>query len=793
MTRVLRSAKRRERTLGFCLASLIGAVFALGVGVPARAAAVPSDPILSSAPIEGYGFDAQVTSGYARDVCFGSLREGTQAAWNYIDSVFAWATSGTLYSCREMWTGSCNGTSVNPNTNPYFYSNGCWSNHAQGRGIDVMVGGYAPATEPLARGNALVNWLLQADSGGNRHARARRLGVQQIIWNDRCWTSKPLDQNVMTASAMRLCYIENHRNHVHLDLTIQGANGLTSAYTGAAGPAERVVRTHLADLDGDRMAELIYVYNDGMVRAWKGTGAGAYDLVHPVVLSNQFSDGNRVQFADLTADGRAELIYVYPDGNVRGWLNTAGLADFRINQGAGSNPDVLLSNQFSDGTRVQFADLTADGRAELIYVYPDGNVRGWLNTAGLADFRINQGAGSNPDVLLSNQFSDGTRVQFADLTADGRAELIYVYPDGNVRGWLNTAGLADFRINQGAGSNPDVLLSNQFSDGTRVQFADLTADGRAELIYVYPDGNVRGWLNTAGLADFRINQSSVVLSNQLSHDTRLHFADLDGDRMAELIYVYNDGMVRAWKGTGAGAYDLVHPVVLSNQFSDGTRVQFADLTADGRAELIYVYPDGNVRGWLNTAGLADFRINQGAGSNPDVLLSNQFSDGTRVQFADLTADGRAELIYVYPDGNVRGWLNTAGLADFRINQGAGSNPDVLLSNQFSDGTRVQFADLTADGRAELIYVYPDGNVRGWLNTAGLADFRINQGAGSNPDVLLSNQFSDGTRVQFADLTADGKEELIYAYPDGDVRGWLNTGGLSPISNPDINLAYGLPE
>jgi hypothetical protein len=293
---------RRRLALALCSTVLVSGFVTVSSRVGAHAATVTFDPILSGAPIEGYQHDPQVTSGYAKDVCFGRLRDGTRAAYDYMDSVFGWPTPGTMYTCREMINSSCSGTVVDPNTDPYFYSNNCWSNHAQGWAIDLMVGGNAPAPEPLARGNALVNWLLQADAAGNRYARARRLGIQQIIWNDRCWSSQSTaDRNVTTASAMGNCN-GDHFNHVHLDLTIAGANGQTSAYTSTA----RLDRE--SDYNGDGKADMM-VYRPSEGNWYVRYTGGGQDTLN----SGRWGDPGDVPLnGDYDGDGKADMMVFRP-------------------------------------------------------------------------------------------------------------------------------------------------------------------------------------------------------------------------------------------------------------------------------------------------------------------------------------------------------------------------------------------------------------------------------------------------------------------------------------------------
>lgn len=182
--------------------------------------------------IDDFLYDDQVTRGRAADVCNRGLRRGTQWAYSEIVDRFG-GTPGTMYSCRERWDAAnnpdCNGTVANPVTNPNFTST-CWSNHAQGRALDVMVGRSGGGYN-TARGRGIVNWLLASDQYGNQNAVARRLGVQQILYEDRCWNSDG-DRGIKTWAAMRPCGI-GHFDHVHVDLTVAGADGRVS-YWGAA-------------------------------------------------------------------------------------------------------------------------------------------------------------------------------------------------------------------------------------------------------------------------------------------------------------------------------------------------------------------------------------------------------------------------------------------------------------------------------------------------------------------------------------------------------------------------------
>ncbi|CAN5750350.1 hypothetical protein BH24ACT5_BH24ACT5_15990 [soil metagenome] len=182
--------------------------------------------------IDGFVYDDRVLTGTASEVCAGRLLRGT--GWTYTELVQRFGGSpGSMYVCRERWDEGndpdCNGTVVNPATSPNFTST-CWSNHARGRALDILVGTVAGGGYNRARGQAIVNWLLASDSNGTVNYNARRLGVQQILFDNRCWNSDG-DRGIASWAAVRSCGI-GHENHLHIDMTIAGADGNVS-YWGA--------------------------------------------------------------------------------------------------------------------------------------------------------------------------------------------------------------------------------------------------------------------------------------------------------------------------------------------------------------------------------------------------------------------------------------------------------------------------------------------------------------------------------------------------------------------------------
>ncbi len=108
-----------------------------------------------------------------------------------------------------------------------------YSLHAEGRAIDWHLDVRVPADRRAAR--RLIGLLLAPDRAGNEHAVARRMGVQEIIWNCRSWWSGSDRMGPYSVCFDRrgrprkhVDHTQAHRNHVHIGLSRAGARMRTS-------------------------------------------------------------------------------------------------------------------------------------------------------------------------------------------------------------------------------------------------------------------------------------------------------------------------------------------------------------------------------------------------------------------------------------------------------------------------------------------------------------------------------------------------------------------------------------
>jgi hypothetical protein len=107
--------------------------------------------------------------------------------------------------------------------------------HAEGRALDWHLDVTNPADRAEAR--RLILLFLAPDAHGNPQALARRMGIEELIWDCGYWST-----GMTQFSPYRVCFDKRgrrvkvdpttaHRNHVHIGLSRAGAAGRTSFWT----------------------------------------------------------------------------------------------------------------------------------------------------------------------------------------------------------------------------------------------------------------------------------------------------------------------------------------------------------------------------------------------------------------------------------------------------------------------------------------------------------------------------------------------------------------------------------
>jgi hypothetical protein len=187
---------------------------------PAAAPAAPAGP---AAPATGHSlavaFDDPI-DGYGRDAathCTHRAAPGALALLHELQARFRGHSDG-IENCRNVAGGNR------------------LSLHAEGRAVDWHLNAADPADATEAE--RIIEWLLAPDADGNADALARRMGIQEIIWNRRIWSA------FKHAEGFRAYRGPNpHTDHVHIGLTRAGAERRTSywrAHPTAPAPGSQV-------------------------------------------------------------------------------------------------------------------------------------------------------------------------------------------------------------------------------------------------------------------------------------------------------------------------------------------------------------------------------------------------------------------------------------------------------------------------------------------------------------------------------------------------------------------------
>ena len=192
-----------------CFALALLAVLALapsaGAATPVRVTGNPADR-LASEPLDAERYD------HSRR-CTSRPRAGTIALQAWLQRN-ARGSSWGMMRCERLSPGN-------------------FSLHADGRALDWHLDVGVPADRREAR--RLIALMLAPDRLGQEHALARRMGLQEIIWDCRSWWAGT--EGLRTYS---VCLNRNgdlrrridptlaHRDHVHFGLSFAGAAKRTS-------------------------------------------------------------------------------------------------------------------------------------------------------------------------------------------------------------------------------------------------------------------------------------------------------------------------------------------------------------------------------------------------------------------------------------------------------------------------------------------------------------------------------------------------------------------------------------
>jgi hypothetical protein len=340
-------------------------------------------------------------------------------------------------------------------------------------------------------------------------------------------------------------------------------------------------------------------------------------------------------------------------------------------------------------------------------------------------------AGSNPDMLATDQRGGDFVRQFGSQTDIGAYELQSVNGGGNDIQVTAPGPGGDGIVQVVNAITQDVLFTINpypgFQGGVRVAVGDVNGDGTPDIITgagVGGGSHIRVFDGRDGVNEFY----SFFAFDNFAGGVFVASADLDGDGMAEIIVgqgTNGSPLVKAF--SGADGSETFNFLAFGAGFSGGVRVAAGDISGDGTPDIIVGAGPGagpHVRVFdglvpLVGGGFAVANIPGPLGSF--YAYDQAFSGGVFVAAGDVNGDGRIDLVTGADAGagsHVRVFNGDTGA------QLAGPIGSFLAYDpSFAGGVRVAASDITGDGLADIITAPGQGlgpNVRAY-NAASVGD------------------------------------------------------------------------
>lgn len=525
-----------------------------------------------------------------------------------------------------------------------------------------------------------------------------------------------------------------------------GAGGFAPATRFPAGAYPVAMR--IADATGDGKLDIVTA-NAGSrdISLLAGDGAGAFAA--PVAISiGPAAEPRALEVGDVDGDGNADIVTANAalDGSEFPPPELPGTVSLLIGDGAGSfAPAVQYPAGGDDGRAdgVAIADLTGDGRADLVVSRP---------LANSADVLVADGAGGFADAVRFPVGVGPSSLVVADVTADGHPDIVTANQVGSNLSVLPTDG------------DGGIGFAGNFAAGTythAIVAADFNEDGRPDIAAANAISNDVSILIGADDGGFAPEVRHAVGSSP----TSIASGDFDGDGHADLVTAnLGGGDVSVLLGDGSGGFGDAQTFSIGEGFQSPYAVAIGDANNDGHPDIATA--DTNVSNEAISLLLGD-----GEGSFASAVMFPVGASGIHtpqgIVLADVTGDGNADIVTAN--------LNTSDLS-LLAGDGAGNFAPAVSLPTDAGPVVVAAGDVDGDGTIDLVTVNQTAQTASVLIGEGGGSFAAPANYAIYPPQDIYDYMPWPWAMTLADVTGDGMLDIVTANTQNDTVSVLPNDG-----------------
>ena len=366
----------------------------------------------------------------------------------------------------------------------------------------------------------------------------------------------------------------------------------------------------VADLTSDGHPDLVVTgYTTGTLSIHVGDGQGGFA---PTRSFNAGGSVSRVEIADLSEDGLGDVLALSPSQNLLRVLQGLG------GGALGSPSDYSIAAGARD---LAVGDLDADGRLDVAVT----------SGSGFVSVLPGQGGGMLGPPTHYPTVLPAAGIAIGDVTGDGRPDLVTTR--------TSTLSVFPGQAGAGLGARADYSFSPSGLVPNWIQIGDVTGDTRPDVVVIGPIGSEPNRAECRvfpGLANGSlgapIGTDLGATSDSPARSAVLADTDFDGKLDLHLAWGnYANARLRRCLGAGNGTFGAGVNTIVGK---DGSKFEIADVTGDGRPDLLIA------EGW--SRGVAVCPLNAD-GSFAEGLYFGAPSYTTDLAVGDLDGDSQPDI------------------------------------------------------------------------------------------------------------------------------------------------------